>query len=437
MLTMTNSELPTSTRLPPEILQHMVSFIDDHLTLAAVCLMSRAFVFPARAKLFDQLDLSQTSHDTIQSLKSSPHILQHVRSITLNRGYLYPELDTLLATLGERARLRELIAFYIYRWKTTLLRELQEKFLPFLASLTLDKIDAPLFLVTSCTSLEWLRVYQTTLYVEEEEGFSDLFDLEEYSLRRVGITSSLLEAQSIPFLKGLALDRTRNDNQSMCPLVKLIEKFPALKCLDLGRNDTEWFPLEDITKVVKPLMSQLVCLDIGYWPQWAKDQCMENRSQDLDLLQIHHYPRLLFFSIRLIRRLEQIRNQDLEYLYDQLLPRPNWLFESIKKVTYPHPLRILRIQPAADWSEDIHDGDIGTFEDLGALTMEPYWILLDRTLVESPLLEGVEKVVIPIHPKYWATRAILKRDLPVLNAAEKLSFETKDIKEYFLSLTSP
>ncbi|KAH8817624.1 hypothetical protein DL96DRAFT_1622943, partial [Flagelloscypha sp. PMI_526] len=417
--------------LPLEILQHIVFFINEHLTLKAVSLTSTALVYSAQAKMFSRLNLSRSPPDIIQYLTSSPHILWHIRSIIACQED--PELPTILGALAHSRRLVDLTfvsdGSHI-PWPTPLLRVLLGKTLPFLLSLTLDQIDAPLFLVASCTSLQRLRAYASTLYAEGEEGFSTLFNMEENPLQHLGIISSSLESKSMPFLTMLALDGTRNDDPRMCPLVEAVpqEIFPALKCLDLSRNDANWFPLEDIARVTKPLMNQLVCLDIGHWPQLGNECAEEDYRQSLDLFQIHHYPHLLFFSALL----QQKRHQDRNVEYNQLVCHIEWLLDMFGKLASPHPLKILRLQLAAEWGDgDGVDGYEGEHRLSGGI-----WKRFDSILMENRYLERFEKVTIPILQKFRTMRWVLGDSLPMLSATGRLSFELTGIEDYFASWDS-
>ncbi|KAH8817617.1 hypothetical protein DL96DRAFT_1622929 [Flagelloscypha sp. PMI_526] len=432
-----------SSRLPLEIIRHIVSFIHNRPTLKAVCLTSSIFVFPAQVTLFSCLNVPETSSEKIQSLTSSPHILQHIRSVIADHEdtQLPALLDNISAVEHASVRLTSLtfVSHLEHNpWTTTLLRPLHEKILPFLSSLTLDAVIAPLFLVTSCTSLQCLRAYGSLLYTESDPEFRQLFKEDEFPLKHLKIIPSALEFKLMPFLTMLALDGTQNSPNSpvgrqICPLVELIQRgqFPSLKCLDLSRNDAEWFPLQNIGKVVKPLMNQLVCLDIGYWPQWDTDQANEDHMQDLDLFQIQHYPNLVFFSARL----QQYRGLDLNEEYDQLMCHLECLLSCFRNLAFPHPLKILRLQLAGEWYED-KNADVGdkyegeTWPQLSA----GIWEVLDSALAVNFNLEALEKIVIPILPEFHIMRQAVRDNLPMLGAARELSFELTDIGGYFSSL---
>ncbi|KAH8817645.1 hypothetical protein DL96DRAFT_392862 [Flagelloscypha sp. PMI_526] len=287
-----SASLAFSQDFPLDITERIVHLIHDRPTLVALCLTSKTFVLPVQAKIFSRLDLTKKSSRVIRSLISAPHITWYTRSFIVN--HTNPDLPALLGALSnyqqspaESARVRDFTFTHDYGpWTVTLLRPLVGKILPNLVSLTLDSIDAPIFLVTSCTSLQYLRVYSSVLHVEGDDGFSSLFDQD---IKQLGMISPSLESHLMPFLTLLGLDGTRNRNGELCPLVELIQqgKFGALKGLEFPRESRYWFPLDDIAMVMKPLMNRLVCLDVGYWPQWN------------DLFQIRLYPCLLFFSTRL------------------------------------------------------------------------------------------------------------------------------------------
>ncbi|KAH8817619.1 hypothetical protein DL96DRAFT_1820397 [Flagelloscypha sp. PMI_526] len=425
--------------LPSEIIQHIVSFVSDRATLKVVSLISHVFVLQAQANLFSRISLTGRSSESIQHIASSPHILRHIRSISADHEDLrFPALlDSFSDPWHEQVyitKLRELIivsASGYNPWPLNLLQSLYGKTLASLSSLTLDSLNAPLFLVTSCTSLRCLRAYGSILYKEGDSEFRALFKPEEDPLTQLGLLPSSLESNTMPFLTTLALDGTENNAIRTCPLVELIQqrKFPALKYLDLSRNDAKWFPLPDIPKVVQPLMNQLVCLDIGYWPQWNNEHEKVDHSQDLDLFHIHHYPHLLFFSTRL----QQERVLDRSTEACQMFFRLIWLYDGFKKLTSPHPLKVLRLQLAADWFENVGIDTPDSIES-ESLLWNDCWESLDFTLKGNQHLDTVEKVIIPILPKFRMMRGLLRDRLPTLNDAGKLSFELTDVGDQFLSV---
>ncbi|KAH8817638.1 hypothetical protein DL96DRAFT_1684585 [Flagelloscypha sp. PMI_526] len=442
MLTLTDSQSPTSSamRLPPEILDHVVSFIENGNGLKAMCLASKIWVFPAQAKLFSHLDLTRVSPDSIhsQSRISLLHIFQHTRSLVVDVNDT--ELSVILDALAQKAKLGELTLIspgYSRCWNTSLLRPLLETVLPLLSALTLDAVTLPLFLLTSCTFLRCLRAYEAVLYIEGDEAFDALFDKSEDPVKELAITPRTLESKSMAFLSTLAFESAGIDRQRLSPLARFAHegKFPALKCLDLTRNNAQWVPQRDIVDLARPLMNQLVCLDIGYWPKYVNE---EDHSRDLDLFEIHRYPHLLFFSIRLQGQSEDAwydLSIDIEYLYNQLLSHTERLLDNIAKLTSIHPLTILRIHLAGTEYENINTDDfVDPFENTDLPSVEPMWKLLDSALTQNQHLESLEKLVIPIHPKFQATRELLKHDLVGLHAAGKLSFDVISMEEYFLSL---
>ncbi|KAH8817618.1 hypothetical protein DL96DRAFT_1715342 [Flagelloscypha sp. PMI_526] len=441
-----------STYLPPETFEHIIFFIDDFTTLKTVCLSSNVFVLPAQARLFSHLNLTKTPPDIIQFLTSSPHISRHIRSIVVLKED--PALPVLLEALAQTAKLKELTLVGDYNvnpWPTVLLRVLMWKILPFLSSFTIDMISAPLFLVTSCTRLRCVQAYASDLHMERDKKFPDLFRTDEDALKQLGIIPSSLECEPMLFLTVLALDGTHNTIDRTCPLVELVQrgKFPALKGLDLSRNDAEWFPLQDIAKLVTPLMNQLVCLDVGYWPQWDYygsscidslalsslirvflDRNDEDHTQDLDFFQIHYYPHLQFFSTRL----QQKRNLNQNEEYIRISSHLQWIMDSVRRLPSPHPLKILRIQLAAEWCEGVgvnnKDGLEGERQLAGAI-----WETLVFELTQNPHLERLERMVIPIHPEFPRMKQALEDRLMTLNVDGKLSFEFTDVGKYFESLT--
>ncbi|KAH8817642.1 hypothetical protein DL96DRAFT_1820421 [Flagelloscypha sp. PMI_526] len=426
MLTFTDSEASISSpHLPTEILQYTVSFIDDLPTLKAVCLTSNAFVFRAQAKLFACLSVTDTSPDNVQSLTSSPHIFQHFRSLIADIGN--SQLLSVLDVFAQTKRLRELtFTSHMSSFTTPLIRSLHGNTLPFLTSLALDKIEAPLFIVTLSTSLRSLRLYWSVLYKEGDEGYRGMFSEHQDPLKDLGIPSSV-ESESMLHLTTLALDITRNAEWNISPLIELIQRgnFPALKCLDFTRCNSIWFPLEDWARIGQPLMHQLVCLDIDYWPYWDDEGNLN--AQNLDIFHIYNYPCLLFFSISLQRE----RDPDRDVEYNQLVRRLEWLMDGLEKLTSPHPLKFLRLNLAADWQSEI---DNDRYNDERPIS-RGIWGMLDDVLTLNQHVEKLEKVIIPIHPTILAMRKLLEESLPMLTAAKKVSFELIDTAEYFTFFT--
>ncbi|KAH8817623.1 hypothetical protein DL96DRAFT_392519 [Flagelloscypha sp. PMI_526] len=424
--------------LPFEVLQYIVLFIDDRVTLKAVGLTSTALVHPAQTKIFSRLALSSISATSIRSIISTPHILRYIRSVVSD--VVDKELPALLSSLSNLPRLsvqtnglRELSFTADYEnntWSTALLRSLHGKILPFLTSLTLQSMDAPLFLITSCASLQYLKVYSSIISVEADAEFSSLFDED---LAQLGITPSSLESGPMVPLTTLAIDATKNPGGRTCPIVDLIQlgRFERLKCLELEQSGSFWFPLEDLFIVLKPVMSQLVSLDIGYWERW--DNLDEDHSQDLDLFQIQHYPQLQSFSTRL-----QSRRADRTLAEEQmcLSSRFNWLAESFEILAFPHPLRALCLRLETIWFMTGVNVGIDVSSEFGGGYQQLKKVLgrLDKALARNPNLERLEKVITPILPEFSAMRLFLQECLVTLNAAGKLSFEFADMGERFLSL---
>ncbi|KAH8795223.1 hypothetical protein DL96DRAFT_1648006, partial [Flagelloscypha sp. PMI_526] len=420
-----------SANLPLEIFQSIVSSVEDHPTLAAISLVSKAFVHHAQAKIFARLDVSGRTFDIIGHLISSPHISQHIHSIVID--YADDDLSKLLGILstcrntsGPSRGLKELIISPEdpdYGWSTPLLRSLRTSTLPFLLSLELKWIDAPLFLVTSCTSLQRLRVYQCDLYSESDEEFDQTFRTfdDHLKLEQLGIVPSL-ESKLMPFLTTLALSKTRYHypDSPTCHLVKFIQQgnFPALKCLDLSDNEPDWFPLQDIPKLVGPLMNQLVCLAIGYWNAgWNKNDL----DQGIDFFRIDHYPNLIYFSAG-VQSNPAVAHEAESH---ELSRRLNWLLDSAD--FSQHTLKILRLEIGLAWE---HVKASKRPENLYS-HLRAAWMGLDRGLKENQVLQRLGKLAIPVHPKFHKMRGLLEDSLAMSSAAGKLTFEVTDMEDYF------
>ncbi|KAH8817625.1 hypothetical protein DL96DRAFT_1751407 [Flagelloscypha sp. PMI_526] len=393
------SHAPLSEHLPLEIIQYVVSFVDDRTTLNAVSLTTHSLVPSAQAKIFSRVHFTDIKNH-IQHFVSSPHISRYIHSIVA--GVVDGDLPVLLDFLSDLRRassvpsggLKELTFTSLYsdvRWSTTILRSLYNSTLPCLSSLTLEAIEAPFFLVTSCTSLQCLRIYGSILYLEREERFSDLFNIEEDPLERHSIVPSLLESESMPLLTMLALDETRNDDINPSPLVWIFHS-----------------------------MTANVCLDIGYWREWNNYHPQGDNNQGLDLFHLYHFPHLLYFSTRIQWSNLGMEDHELRYRLD-------WLLDSADLSL--HPLKILRLQLGMEYDDIYADNQ---FESECQLVREAL-VRLDHGLKESQLLE---KLVIPILPKFHIMRGVLKNTLTTLSAAGKLSFDLTNMEDYFSSLNS-
>ncbi|KAH8817747.1 hypothetical protein DL96DRAFT_1623231 [Flagelloscypha sp. PMI_526] len=442
MSKLTNSNVnPVSPQqLPLELFEQIISFIDDHPTLKVLCLTCRNFLGSAQARLFSRLDLTvgyeaDTIQEHIQSITSSPHLTQHTRHILTH--YAHVGLPSLLEALPDpqdvtqRIQLRNMTFTSDpdhIAWTIPLLRALHTKVFPFLTSLTLDTIDAPLAVVTSCRALRHLTAYCSIFYIPEDTEYSALFssDEEDDPRKQPGLLPPSPESQTMPSLTRLAIDGTQNPGWTLCPLITLVQRgrFPTLKYLNLVRVDRSWFPGRDIEKVLKPLMNQLTCLDAGSWHYW-KGQL--DPQSELDLFRICHYPNLRCFSIGLeylrgsTRNLHQV-NMCLE-----------WLIGGIDSLTSPYPLEVLILPLAQDWTEDIIiNGDVDLNHKTGGSfdTVKENWGRLDGALAENPHLVGFEKLIIPVLPEFVAMRQLLLQTLQRLGAAGKLSFVPIDIGTY-------
>ncbi|KAH8817699.1 hypothetical protein DL96DRAFT_1623115 [Flagelloscypha sp. PMI_526] len=416
--------------LPLELLEHIISLINDSSTLKAICLTARHFVTPAQSRIFSRLvvtDLREdvtTASQNIKSIASSPHLTQHVRSIVANPRFI--ELPTLLNSLprhedalAQSSGLRELrlvtnTSLWLddtpRQWTVTLLRSLSDNAFPTLTSLTLEATNAPLSIVTSCMALQNLHVYDSILLLEEDEDFSALFDNPD-DIRQQLLPPSP-ELVPMPFLTALSINGTRNPGGKLCPLITLIQrgKFPAT-------TNPHWFHTSDIVKVVKPFMSQLIGLDMGYWAHWNDLDIIDYRK-DLDFFRIQHYPKLHFLSTRL----EHARDPLLNALNQGQVPRVLWLAETFESLTSSHPLEVLVIRLSEEWYEEDDTEGADVSNELGdeydALALRKIWGRLDWALAENPNLEKLGKVVIPIRRQFAAMRLIL-------------SFESIDIEAYF------
>ncbi|KAH8817751.1 hypothetical protein DL96DRAFT_1623241 [Flagelloscypha sp. PMI_526] len=476
----TKQEEMSPARLPPELLLYMVSFIDDLSTLKTCCLAAQVFVELAQSRLFSRLDLTNgMASETIQSVTSSPHLTRHIRSIIASYDHI--SLPTVLEALpdpqdvAQGTTLNSLTLFYDETqrlWTTSLLRPLHVKVLPFLVSLTLDTIVGPLAIVTACRALQNLRVYTSVLFLETQEEFEGLFPSEQeenvknselpaHSQRRWEpvkqisrfmrsfklrggpasadssseltkieevpwdsrhVVPSTVESASMEFVTTLAIDGTQNPNGSLCPLIILIQTggFPAVKSLDMRRLDSRWFPQPHMSNVLKPLMNQLTCLDMGLWSQW--DSLMHDKEY-LDLFRIGHYPLLCSYSVDLSYSRESSESDARAIA---------WLVDSFERLGSHHPLEVFTLRLGKDGGESDISGDGDVYYETGGSIrgLEEGWYKLDPALAENPHLEKLAMVLIPVRRELVALRRLLVRSLPRVSGTGKLTFESVNTERY-------
>ncbi|KAH8817748.1 hypothetical protein DL96DRAFT_1623232 [Flagelloscypha sp. PMI_526] len=430
MSTMTGHIPPVD--LPPELLIYILSYIDDHPTLKACSLAARVFIQPAQSRLFYRLDLTADSMadltlEKIQSTFSSSHLTKYIRSLVTTYGH--EGLPTLLDALpgpqdvSQGMTLNSLALSYDGiqpLWTIPVLRPLHEKVLPFLVSLTLDTLDGPFAIVASCRVLQSLRSFTTVLYLEEQEEFRDLFPAEEDNdpLHPFIPPPSIVKSTSMEFVTTLAIDGTQNPNGSLCPLIILIQSggFPALKSLDMSRIDTRWFPQEHVSIVLKPLMNQLMSIDIGLWSEW---DALLDEKEYLDLFRVHNYPHLHSYSFDLGYGQAPVEN-DVSVNRSLM-----WLVESLETLVSDHPLEVLTLRLGTDWNDDNIEYAVDVSQETGGdfSGLEEIWKRLDCTLTENLCLKKFEKIVIPVRAEFIDMRRLLEQSLRRLSVAGKISFE--------------
>ncbi|KAH8817697.1 hypothetical protein DL96DRAFT_1623112 [Flagelloscypha sp. PMI_526] len=411
---------PPFFRLPPELFEHIMSFIVDRFTLKACCLTSKLFK-SAQAKLFSHFMLRQDGFrsKTLPLVIASPHLIRHIRSITAY--YRDPGLPTLLDAISsprenssvQKAQLRGLTlvgisysdqhSFVQNLWPTLLSRSLHSGILPFLTYLDLQDVHVPIPIVAACTSLQHLRVSECVFNANSwtEQG----------------------KILSMPSLKSLGFDATQNYVKQQfepCPFINLVLEgdFPALRCLDLYPDSDsihkDNFPVWDIERVMTPLMNRLVCLDIGFWSYWDDVTLEEARDKDkrtgLDFFLIQFYPNLRFFSTCLgdIRDLQQ---DERFYL------RLEWLLGCFEKLDAPHPLEALVLRHSQNFMREypfVAEGDI-----VDKMVENAYGGLLKKVII-----------TVPSGPEFATTRNFLEKKFRRLCARGMLSFEPIDMEVY-------
>ncbi|KAH8817700.1 hypothetical protein DL96DRAFT_1623116 [Flagelloscypha sp. PMI_526] len=334
--------------------------------------------------------------DVLRSLLSSPHLLLNVRSIFASHKHsLLPDfvnalpkgaLQTLTLTGGET-------------WSCPLLRNLDQNVFPFVTSLFLRSLDGPI-------SLCHLEVTLCELLPEDHAEYKDLFDEKGANL---GYLSSL--AQFPLPIKLLELDGTRNSDATVCPLVDLITDGRCPSLTD------EYFPLEDIGVIMRPLMNQLRCLDIGYWSEFGDETA---QSRHLEHFQLLNYPQLQFFSLRL----GAARYRDTSLELTRQLTNVSRMFETLAG---EHPLKIFVLRLPDSWMPvDLSDVFPGYPSSEG-------WDKLDQAL-KNPHLSSLSKFVVSFDDKKELI-PVFERNLPHVRAVGKLNFQPISMIDFFWSLS--
>ncbi|KAH8817701.1 hypothetical protein DL96DRAFT_1623117, partial [Flagelloscypha sp. PMI_526] len=353
------------SRIPIELIEHIISYIHNFQDLKACCLASRVFVPSTQAKLFRRL----------RSIVSTPHILTHVRSVVASHRHSFLQ-DVKLTLEGGTA------------WRSSLLQILGQKIFPFLTSLILHSVDAPISIVTSC------KMTMCDLLAEGDEGYADLIE-------RRGLKES-----SLP-VKRLTLDGTRNNDGTFCALVSLIadHRLPSLVCLDF---------LHHVRTIMEPLWNRLCFLDIGHWEgsSWI--------SNDPRYFHLHNYPNLVFFAI-------QMKGNALGRVSYESTLQLAWLSETFESVVTDHPLRLFALRLEDNWSPENPDAFFVKYP------LSQGWDKLDSAL-QNRNLSTLSQVTISVGPKVELI-PVFERNLTSTKEAGKLSFQAVDMLDYFRSMS--
>ncbi|KAH8809624.1 hypothetical protein DL96DRAFT_1628646 [Flagelloscypha sp. PMI_526] len=400
-----------SLRIPVELVERVIFYISDFRDLKRCCLASKLLTPLAQAKLFYRLRLPEDSDnsapflETMDSIVSTPHILSHVRSIAACHDHIC--LPQVLDALRKGA-LRDLAldGGVSWNWPSFLLRNLAVNVFPFLTSLSLNNIGIPLSMIMSCRCLTHLEVMSTELIWEKDLDNSRWINEKKGTL---GYTTSY-DLLPLP-IERLGLDCTRDNKGDIRPLVELIAdgRFPALVSLNIQRRASRGFPIEDANILMRPLMAQLRCLDIGYWDVFRpwKDANL------LNSFYIGNYPQLLCFSFRSEHGARI--NHSMERRR-QL----SWLRRMCEALTEPHPLRVLTLHFTNPRIQMIRYVEFDASEG---------WKRFDQAL-QNTNLSSLSSVILPLGRYQRQLEHVFRRKFPRMNAVGKLSFEMVETSHY-------
>ncbi|KAH8809627.1 hypothetical protein DL96DRAFT_1717144 [Flagelloscypha sp. PMI_526] len=404
-----------SPRIPIELVERIIFYISDFQDLKRCCLASKLLAPLAQAKLFHGLKLPEDSDnsasflETMGSIISTPYIIGNVRSIEACHDHFC--LPQVLEALPKGAlRHLALDGGMSWNWPSFLLRNLAVNVFPFLTSLSLYNIGIPLSMIMSCRSLTQLNVMSTELIAEKDLDNSHWINEKKGTL---GYTSCY---DLLPFpIKHLGLDCTRDSEEGIYPLMEFIGdgRFPTLISLEIRRRIPLEFPVEDIDILMQPLMSQLRCLDIGYWDVWSSGNGYGFDANFLDSFYIGNYPRLLCFGFR-------FEHGTQTALSIQRTCQLSWISKMCEVLTEPHPLRAFVLRITTHRTSKI--GFVGYHSSEG-------WDRFDHAL-QSTMLSSLSTVVIPLDPDQKQLKHLFRRIFFRTKAARKLSFEGVEISHF-------
>ncbi|KAH8817786.1 hypothetical protein DL96DRAFT_1715497 [Flagelloscypha sp. PMI_526] len=406
---------------PVEILQRIISFVDDQPTLRLCSQTSRLLVQPAQRELFQAIDLI-SHHQRLISfqivLRLSPRLASYISSI-----HIVPDQDKAKELLSLLPNVRCLVfASRTGNRRRILSFELEELFwgnlFQNITALVLKNLNPPIEVVTSCPRLVSLVLENCDMQFPEDE----------YDPREI----------IWPFLKLLVIDGTRNSIGPYSPITTLVGRghCPFLECLRLLTLDhapRPYFPETDLVGITNPFTSSLRCLDLDYWELPAGS-----------ILLTHDNP-IFFgrFSNLVILRVTFMFSEHIWYDWGWLefdadiLRHLDWLIQMIENLSYPHPLSTLVLDNA------VHEG-----ENLYNVPRRAAWKRLDEALHSSPptndrkttvsvsKLPALSLVAIPLTLGLTLTAApIFQADLPICQRTGKLSFERVNIEDAFWSIS--
>ncbi|KAH8817796.1 hypothetical protein DL96DRAFT_1623376 [Flagelloscypha sp. PMI_526] len=381
-----NCIVPANPVLPPEIIHHAISFIEDRTTLRNCCESSKILLVAAQRQLFHTVNLQHLDWSPGNSLRrlvallnASPYIGTRVTLVLIPR---HAPDDLVLSVLDKMPNLRGLSFQYFAGWSPNFskINVLSPGLQPSVFKANIFPSTLHCSVVTSC----WTRCTQATAF------------------------------PTFHRLRVLILDSTRTMEMVLSPVITMAQRgcFPSLQCLHLpgtAHLDREYFPEEDLQLILDSSYSRLRCLDIDYWPLTAS-----SLGGPYHAFQLNRFPNLVVFRLTYARSRATL---------DTTFPL-QWLhFDAPKPHSAPpfedpyHFRRILR--------PDCHQRRPGTDFDNDHSTSK----LPDFSTLALPM-GGARKKLLE------KRRAAFQRCLPISNERGQLKFKEVDIVDAFWSLSS-
>ncbi|KAH8817764.1 hypothetical protein DL96DRAFT_1623287 [Flagelloscypha sp. PMI_526] len=410
-------EVDSGPRFPPEILQRIVSFIQDPISLRRCGRSCLILVQVAQQKLFHTVTLRKDPHHLSrlrEVVTTSPHIASYIRSIAV-----IPEQAGTIELLGRLSNLRELGVGTAKRsiWPPSLFENvLLQSVFQNLTALVIDNADIPLVVITTCTRLISLTLINSGIFYPE-------------------LLKKITENHSCKSLKILTLDGTRNFDGGHSSITALVVRgyYPSLSCLRIPVGDVIQrgrFPETDLATMLEPLRPNLRCLDVDFWDIWSDSILLTEGNSFF----IGRFSNLDTFRISIMHVEDQWRERR-----HCALGHLGWLTKMFQGIIAPHPLSTLILADVVCDPEELADESI-----------RAAWASLDEALHSSfapnellaahasPKLPRLSKVVIPLDQYFKrftdVAVSVFKQPLAVSYSTGKLSFEKIEIEEVFWSM---